>query len=129
MKGADIFHPQERAILFDYFGRERPEALQRMEVFASVAGEDDPAQPLLIEPNSDGERSSYGIANAVARLLLMRIQSRLPQWVGRQDGEIVFGPANTGRPRHVRSSRSRNFSSRSIGRAAGPGSRGLRRTT
>jgi hypothetical protein len=92
----DLFYPQERAILCDYFGIDRPAELRGLDVLAPTASDDDPEHPVLVEPNAEGEASRYGPANAVARLLLERVQSRLPQWVGRKDGEIVYGRKHRG---------------------------------
>src|SRR5262245_51188908 len=91
MSMRQIFHPQERAILCDYFGLERPEELQAIDVSAPDGANDDPEQPVLVEPDADKHVSTYGVANAVARLLLARVQSRLPQWIARKNDEIVLG--------------------------------------
>ena len=84
-----IFHPQDRAILFDYFGMERPEELRAVDVLARGGTSDDPKEPVLVEPDADRQSSTNGAANAVARLLLARIQSRLPQWMTRKEGKLV----------------------------------------
>ena len=87
-----IFYPQERAILLDYFGLERPAELRDLDIYASASGSDDPNQPVLVEPNCDGAHSQFGIPNAVARLLLSHVQKRLPQWAAvTADGRIVLG--------------------------------------
>lgn len=86
-----IFHPQEQAILFDYFGMERPGELRAVDASARGSTSDDPEEPVLVEPDADGRPSTNGMANAVARLLLARIQSRLPQWIARKKGKIVLG--------------------------------------
>lgn len=86
----EIFQPQERAILCDYFGIERPEELRAVDVIAAAATDEDPSHPVLVEPDAEGKLSSYGTANAVARLLLSRIQSRLPQWGVTRNGEVVL---------------------------------------
>lgn len=89
-KRAEIFHPEERAILFDYFSVGRPEALQALEVCTDAAGDEDPSRPVLVEPDASGDSSDHGTANAVARLLLSRIQERLPQWGVVKDGEVIL---------------------------------------
>lgn len=85
-----IFHPQERAILFDYFGVERAETLRALEVRTDAAGDEDPGRPVLVEPDASGDASDHGTANAVARLLLSRIQERLPQWGAVKEGEVIL---------------------------------------
>ncbi|MCC7486350.1 MAG: hypothetical protein IT529_15365 [Burkholderiales bacterium] len=62
---------------------------------------DDPGSPVLVEPDADGNFSEFATANAVARLLLSRIQHRLPQWAAvRPDGTVLL--ARRGRTAHER---------------------------
>lgn len=89
MSANRIFHPQEEALLLDFFGMQRPAELRDLEVHASEHVDDDAKTPVLVEPNADGEHSELGLANAVARLALSRVQDRLPQWgVVDADGNV-----------------------------------------
>lgn len=80
------FYPVEHAILCDYFHIRRPAALRDLEIVddeEEPRGADDPI--LVQEPGCSGD-SALALANAVARLLLSRVQRNLPQWASYANG-------------------------------------------
>jgi len=86
-----LYSEVEQAILFDWLGLVRPDALSKIDV-ESDAG------PIAALPNNEGEYySECALSNAVARLVLSEIQGRLPQWAyAYGDGRIkltrVYSP-------------------------------------
>ena len=78
----DCYTDTERAFLSDYFGIKRPDHLKDLDIYEPVH------KGIFVK---HGEYSSeYDIANAVARLCLLRIQDELPAWAGvNSKGEFV----------------------------------------
>lgn len=85
-----LYHPVEQALLADYFGVLRPEALRHLDIW-----EPDPRAPrksVHVEADSGGGTSNeWALPNAVARLALSRIQDRLPQWYASRGHEVIAG--------------------------------------
>ena len=86
-----IYDEVELAILFDWFGVERPDPLR--EVQLEIYGENEfpaDAEGRVRLMGSDGGYSDENaLSNAVARLVLSEIQGRLPQWgVAYGDGSV-----------------------------------------
>jgi len=68
--------PAERAILFDYFGTVRPDPLEGIDTTLP-----DPERPWGIEVDPPSlEDATLALAAAVARILLVGIQPKLPGW-------------------------------------------------
>ena len=86
-----LFHPVEHAILCDWFQIERPEIAKDLAI--PIHAKDDPAAQFGLLRNANRYGSDgWALANAVARLVLERIQDRLPQCALVQgDGEILLG--------------------------------------
>lgn len=117
----EIYLPQERAILCDYFRIDRPAGLVAIDVETRPAangaqrrraadsrgegraaressGEStsettgDDAGLVLVEPDMNDEFTEFSLPNAVARIALARIQHRLPQWGAvLADGTLILG--------------------------------------
>jgi hypothetical protein len=78
----DCYTDTERAFLSDYFGIRRPDHLKNLDVYEPV--------PQGIFVKRCRYSSEYDVANAVARLCLIRIQDELPAWAGvNNKGELV----------------------------------------
>lgn len=74
----DLFDPVEHAILCDFFGVERPEALRDVDAFAGHGTLTGGVPAVRVEPDSYGKVTASSVSNAVARLLLHAVQERLP---------------------------------------------------
>ncbi|MEJ1376501.1 MAG: hypothetical protein RPU32_00770, partial [Candidatus Sedimenticola sp. (ex Thyasira tokunagai)] len=91
---SDLFHPVEHAFICDWLGVQRPVRAKEIDLYEERAdGHDDEGN--FIRPRAglggweyEGEDKC---GNAVARLLLSNIQSRLPQWgTVKTDGEVLL---------------------------------------
>lgn len=67
-----LYTPTEEAFLHDYFGIDRPERLQTIDIYLA------PKNGICVTQDALEER--LWIPHAVAQLLLGAIQDRLPQW-------------------------------------------------
>lgn len=74
----DLFDPVEHAILCDYFGIPRPEALRDVDVLAERRSRRGVAAPVRVEPDTFGRLTGNSLGNAVARMLLAGTEPRLP---------------------------------------------------
>ena len=85
---ADIFTPTEHAILADFLNVAAPVNTPAIDELLYDHREDSPeGEGVGLLPDSDGEEGHWlAVSNAVARLALSGIQSRLPQW-GAVDAE------------------------------------------
>jgi hypothetical protein len=94
-----LYDEVELAILFDWLGLTRPDALSNINIESS-AGEDEDVDtgPVRVVPNMYGDYSEHALSNAVARLVLSEIQGRLPQW-GCVDGNGLVTLARSYSPR------------------------------
>lgn len=66
----DLFDPVEHAILCDYFGVPRPEALRHVDVLGERRSRRGVAGPVRVEPDTFGRLTGNSLGNAVARMLL-----------------------------------------------------------
>jgi hypothetical protein len=100
-----VFHPVEHAILSDWLGVERPDFAKAIDIWDEVESYDDPPTEdcIRLRPQSFGPEEE-AVANAVARLVLQWVQTRLPQWVELSTkGELILGRAyEKAVPRSVR---------------------------
>lgn len=76
-----LYYPVEQALLADYFGVRRPDALRGLDIWAPG-----PRNAIHLEDGND----EWALPNAVARIALSRIQDRLPQWYASRGGEETF---------------------------------------
>lgn len=80
------FYPVEHAILCDYFRIKRPAALRDLEIVDYDEEPRGPDDPILVVEASEYYWQEFAVPNAVARLLLSRVQRNLPQWASYKDG-------------------------------------------
>mgnify|MGYP001823335749 CR=1 FL=1 len=71
-----IFHPVEQAILCDWLDHERPAPAR--DLVLKVEDNDSENGPITLRQAYDGGTNEFTLANAVARLVLVGIQKRLP---------------------------------------------------
>ena len=74
----------ERALLCDYFGVPRPSDLADVEI-----EQPDPESPAAVYAPPNGFDEQLALANAVARIALSRVQSRLPRCLAIVCDEVV----------------------------------------
>lgn len=80
------FYPVEHAILCDYFHIRRPAALRDLEIVDDGESPRGANEPILVVEASADYWDEFAVPNAVARLLLSRVQRDLPQWASFTDG-------------------------------------------
>ncbi len=88
---ADLFHPAEHAILADYLDVSPPDSVKNIDIFddKELQTQNDDSGTVRLRRDLWGNVSDFAVHNAVARLVLNSIQSRLPQWgVSYKAGEI-----------------------------------------
>ena len=91
-----LYDDVELAILFDWLQIERPAPLASIEL-ESIADETrHPSGAIRLMPSASGDFNDEALSNAVARLVLSDIQSRLPQWAAvSADGEVALARTYT----------------------------------
>ena len=78
---SNLYTATERAILYDYFRQERPEALKDLDIYSEQNG---------IYVHRARYSDSFELQNAVARIALKRVQNNLPVWACSDlEGEIT----------------------------------------
>jgi len=81
--GTGLFHPVEHAIVAEYLG------VAPLAPIDNTAEED--SEHISLDNDAYGEFGDNAFENAVARLVLGTVQSRLPQWAAvRDDGTVLL---------------------------------------
>ena len=96
----EIYDDTELAILYDWLGLERPESLESvaLTLYEEGNGQDGPSGRVRLMKSDGGYSDENSLSNAVARLVLSKIQDRLPQWAAvYADGRVNL--ARTYRPK------------------------------
>jgi len=89
----ECFHPQEHAILAEYFDMQKklPKGARKIDPFEIIPFEDDYDEAengIICRPNRGGRSDYVALSNAVARIALAPIRSSLPVWGSYQDGQV-----------------------------------------
>ena len=92
-----LYDDVELAILFDWLKLERPVQLRSINIESESDDADQDAGAIRLMLNAEaGYYSDFAVSNAVARLVLSKIQERLPQWaVGNKEGGLDFARSYT----------------------------------
>lgn len=92
----DLYDEVELAILFDWLGIGRPEALRGVNVEAESDNTKQTTGAIRLVHGMCGGYGSEAVSNAVARLALSKIQGRLPQWAAvHADGRVNLARSYT----------------------------------
>lgn len=90
----NIYDETELAILFDWFGEQRPELLEHVELVLEEQRDADDEGTVRLLKSACGYLDQNATCNAVARIVLTGIQHRLPQWAAvRADGQVQYARA------------------------------------
>ena len=87
------FFPKEHAILAEYFGQveklpEEAKPLDPYEIFSFDSGYDEARNGIVCRPSTETEDKQKALANAVARIALAPIRSKLPRWASVSNSEV-----------------------------------------
>ena len=89
-----LYDRTELAILFDWLGIERLPELRDIDIAPDNGEGDSEGGCIRLVCNMEGEYGDFTLANGVARLVLSRIQGRLPQWaLVHSDGQVDLARA------------------------------------
>ena len=87
------FFPREHAILAEYFGQveklpEKAKPFEPYEIFPFDSRYDEARNGIVCRPSTETEDRQKALANAVARIALAPIRSKLPRWASVSNSEV-----------------------------------------
>ena len=91
-----IYDDVELTILFDWLKISRPASLRSINIKEASEESDESVGPIRLIQDMYSDYGEFAESNAVARLVLSRVQGRLPQWAAiREDGRVDLARSYT----------------------------------
>jgi hypothetical protein len=91
-----LYDDVELAILFEWLGIRRPPSLYGINIESCSDDSDEASGPIRLIRDMYGHYGNFAESNAVARLVLSRVQGRLPQWAAvHEDGRVDLARSHT----------------------------------